>query len=73
MQMDAHSCVCLVQVVCHNAGLLPVLVSNLLLSGEVNGAASSPLLIKWLCLCLGRFVEDSPDVRLPICLPVARH
>lgn len=50
------------QEICHAAGLLPVLVTNLMMSGKVNGAASSFLLIKWLCLGFGRFVEDSPDV-----------
>ena len=57
-----NTCCAHVQEVCHSAELLRVLVTNLLMSGEVEGAASSPLLIKWLLLCLGRFCEDSPDV-----------
>lgn len=28
----------------------------------VSQAASSPLLVKWLCLCLGRLVEDQPEL-----------
>ena len=28
----------------------------------VSHAASSPLLVKWLCLCLGRLVEDQPEL-----------
>ena len=28
----------------------------------VSHASSSPLLVKWLCLCLGRLVEDQPEL-----------
>lgn len=50
------------QRICWDAGLARVLVSNLAARGELRGAASSPLLIRWLCLCLGRLVQDNPLV-----------
>ena len=28
----------------------------------VSSSASPPLLVKWLCLCLGRLVEDQPEL-----------
>ena len=33
-----------------------------LASGPQRGAASPPLLVKWLCLSLGRLVEDQADL-----------
>ncbi|CAL5222212.1 g4544 [Coccomyxa viridis] len=59
------------RLVCGEQGLLQKLLS--LLSNMAGGAttqavqgvsqaASSPLLVKWLCLCLGRLVEDQPEL-----------
>ena len=28
----------------------------------VSQASTPPLLVKWLCLCLGRLVEDQPEL-----------
>ena len=39
-------------------------------SQAVHGASSSsspPLLVKWLCLCLGRLVEDQPELLSQAC------
>ena len=52
---------------CWEANLAAVLVANLEARGELRGAASSPLLLRWLCLCLGRLVQDSPEVRALLC------
>ena len=34
----------------------------------VSSSASPPLLVKWLCLCLGRLVEDQPELLSQACL-----
>jgi hypothetical protein len=28
----------------------------------VSHASSPPLLVKWLCLCLGRLIDDQPEL-----------
>ncbi|CAK0786809.1 hypothetical protein CVIRNUC_010023 [Coccomyxa viridis] len=59
------------RLVCAEHGLLQKLLS--LLSSMAGGATSQavhgvsstsspPLLVKWLCLCLGRLVEDQPEL-----------
>ena len=36
----------------------------------VSSSSSPPLLVKWLCLCLGRLVEDQPELLSQACLSV---
>ncbi|CAL8465312.1 g4847 [Coccomyxa elongata] len=58
------------RMLCAEQGLLPKLLSLLatmagvpaLASGGQRGAPSPPLLVKWLCLSLGRLVEDQADL-----------
>lgn len=52
------------QGLCMAANLVNVLCGRL--QGAATGeAASSPLLTRWLCLCLGQLIRDLPEVLLP--------
>jgi len=51
------------QMLCANAGLLGICLSNLPPSDSVaTAAASAPELLKWLLLCLGKLCENMPDI-----------
>ena len=56
------------QSLCAGAGLLGVCLSHLRHSmASLNPGAPGPgplMLIKWLCLCLGKLCQDMPEVRL---------
>lgn len=53
------------QALCASAGLLHVLLAALGAAGP-GARGAPPLLIKWLCLCLGRLCQDMPQAR-PCC------
>ena len=52
------------QSLCAGAGLLGVCLSHLRqsMTSLQHGSARPLLLIKWLCLCLGKLCEDMPEV-----------
>ena len=50
------------QEACMNAGLIDVCLRHL--QPENPHAQTEPLLLQWLCLCLGKLWEDFPDVQL---------
>lgn len=52
------------QTLCAGAGLLGVCLNHLRqsMASLHKGSAKPLLLIKWLCLCLGKLCEDMPEV-----------
>ena len=51
------------QVACINAGLIDVCL-RLLQPENPQDAQTEPLLLQWLCLCLGKLWEDFPEAQL---------
>nr|CAB3459136.1 unnamed protein product [Digitaria exilis] len=51
------------QEVCINAGLIDVCLRHLQPENP-HDAQSEPLLLQWLCLCLGKLWEDFPEAQL---------
>lgn len=56
------------QLLCAHASLLPVATQQLRIAraaAEAPGPtrATANLLLKWLCLCIGKLCEDMPEVR----------
>lgn len=60
------------QALCASAGLLHVLLAALGAAGP-GARGAPPLLIKWLCLCLGRLCQDMPQARPWYCYAVCTH
>jgi hypothetical protein len=52
-----------VQEACINAGLIDVCLRHLHPENP-HDAQTEPLLLQWLCLCLGKLWEDFPEARL---------
>ncbi|ONM20087.1 Regulatory-associated protein of TOR 1 [Zea mays] len=50
------------QEACMNAGLMDVCLRHL--QPENSHAQTEPLLLQWLCLCLGKLWEDFPEAQL---------
>ena len=51
------------QEACMNAGLIDVCLRHLQPENP-HDSHTEPLLLQWLCLCLGKLWEDFPDVQL---------
>lgn len=51
------------QEACANAGLIDVCLRHLQPENP-NDAQTEPLLLQWLCLCLGKLWEDFPEAQL---------
>ncbi|XP_062197117.1 regulatory-associated protein of TOR 1-like isoform X2 [Phragmites australis] len=51
------------QEACINAGLIDVCLRHLQ-PENLHDAQTEPLLLQWLCLCLGKLWEDFPDAQL---------